>query len=164
MLMRKLSRELLFKNLPSLDDPDLLPRLQSEAYPYADESLFTGETVPWDHPRAVNRLGYVLGMDPQILAQNQLFPYRTGEGTCPMCRSTFGSKMSCLSCEEHREHFQVLGSLIVFRTQAGTLPDLDLILEVILKIEPATRILILSKTKERSFAPGIILHKLVPSY
>jgi hypothetical protein len=143
--MRLLSREIFYSDLPARNDPNLSARIQGIS-PQPGEPML----LSYNDALAVNRLGFFLCQEPQLLALNQPCQYQTGWGLCPACKLPYGSKLSCQCCDEYRNHFQVLASEIVFLAKAGTKKDLDLVLEHLLDVGAEARALILEFTTVRA--------------
>jgi hypothetical protein len=145
----QLSLEFFSKDIPAYDDPKLGERLQGIAWQEGDMPL-----VEWNNPRAVDRLGYYMHLNPQLLALHQPCLYLTGFGLCPLCHLPYGSKLNCVACLEYREHFQVLASEITFLSSGVLKNDFNNVLEHLLLVGTEARNLIMSETTARALSAG----------
>jgi hypothetical protein len=145
----QLSFEFFTKNIPAYDDPKLGQRLQGVAWQEGDMPL-----VEWNNPRAVDRLGYYMQLNPQLLALHQPCLYLTGSGLCPLCRFPYGSKLICNICMEYRDHFQVVASEITFLSSGTLKNDFGVVLEHLLLVGTEARNLIMSETTARVLSAG----------
>ncbi len=145
----QLSLEFFSRDIPAYDDPKLGERLQGIAWQAGDMPL-----VEWNNPRAVDRLGFYMRQNPQLLALHQPCPYLTGSGLCPLCHCPYGSKLNCVPCLEYREHFQVLASEITFLSSGVLKNDFNNVLEHLLLVGAEARTLIMLETTARVLSAG----------
>jgi hypothetical protein len=130
-------------DLPLRSDPRLLLGIS-----------FQDNLVPWQDPRAVCRICLALHVDPVFLASDALCPFSSGAGLCPLCATSYGSTLDCVSCTEYREHFQVLASIVCWHANAPTKEAFALVLEHLFTVSRAAAVRILEVTTARALPSG----------
>jgi hypothetical protein len=125
-------------DLPMRSDPRLLLGIS-----------FEDNLVPWDDPRAVCRICLALHVDPVFLASDAQCPFSSGAGLCPVCATPFGTSLPCVGCTEHREHFQVMASIVCWHASATSKDAFAVVLVHLFSVSQAAVGLILEATTAR---------------
>ncbi len=131
-------RDHFLANLPMRSDPRLLQGIS-----------FQDNLVPWDDPRAVCRICLALHVDPVFLVSDARCPFSSGAGLCPVCATPFGTSLPCVGCTEHREHFQVMASVVCWHAGATSKDAFVVVLIHLFSVSQAAVGLILEATTAR---------------
>jgi hypothetical protein len=131
-------RDNFLANVPMRNDPRLLHGIS-----------FQDNLVPWDDPRAVCRICLALHVDPVFLASDAQCPFSSGAGFCPVCATPFGTSLPCVGCTEHREHFQVMASVVCWHAGATSKDAFAVVLVHLFSVNQAAVGLILEATTAR---------------
>jgi hypothetical protein len=122
-------------DLPTRSDPRLLLGISLQ-----------DNLVPWNDPQAVCRICFALHVDPIFLASDAMCPFSSGAGLCPSCSLLYGTSLDCVTCIEHREHFQVLASAVCWHARATTKEAFAVVLEHLFSVSRVATGLILEAT------------------
>jgi hypothetical protein len=145
----RLSKDYFLQDLPARNDPKLSDYMHGAVFRQGDMPL-----VSWNDMQAVDRLSFHLHLLPQALAEAQPCPFLSGRGLCPLCQLLYGLGQACQTCQEYRDHFQVLASVITFHSSAVLKDDFNVVLEHLLEVGTEARALMLFETTARPLSSG----------